>query len=145
MSMTRLALALAAFCLAGDPAFAGPGKIDRNIGKEPVYQTKAPRYGLLLFGPEGKERVWLVLDGDTLYVDRNGNGDLTDPGEKVAAEKNTRSDPEKYGHSFDVGDLTVGGKTHKGLHVSFAPLRLYADGSMGKRPDVQDALAQDPK
>ncbi len=30
---------------------------------------------------------WLVRDGDTLYVDRNGNGDLTEPGEKVAAEK----------------------------------------------------------
>jgi len=54
-------------------------KIDRSIGKEPRYQTKAPKYCLLVFGPEAKYRVWLVLDGNTLYVDRNGKGDLTWP------------------------------------------------------------------
>jgi hypothetical protein len=57
-------------------------KIDRSIRKEPVYQTKDPRYCLLVFGLEAKTRVWLVLDGDILYLDRNGNGDLTDPGER---------------------------------------------------------------
>ena len=31
--------------------------------------------------PEAQTRVWIVQDGDTLYVDRNGNGDLTEPGE----------------------------------------------------------------
>ena len=51
-------------------------KVDRTIAKEPAYKTK-PRYCLLVFGPEPKIRVWLVLDGDVLYVDRNGNGDLT--------------------------------------------------------------------
>src|SRR4051794_32966947 len=61
--------------------------IDRAIRKEPAYRTKSPKYCLLVFGPEAKTRVWLVLDGGTLYVDRNGNGDLTEPGEKVAAEK----------------------------------------------------------
>src|SRR5262252_4031078 len=58
-------------------------KIDRTIGKEPTYESK-PKYCLLVFGPEAKTRVWLVLDGDVLYVDRNGNGDLTEPNEKVA-------------------------------------------------------------
>jgi len=38
-------------------------KIERTIAKEPVYQTKSPRYCLLVFGPEAKTRVWLVLDG----------------------------------------------------------------------------------
>src|SRR5262249_24604292 len=28
-------------------------------------------------------RVWLVLDGDVLYVDRNGNGDLTEADKRV--------------------------------------------------------------
>src|SRR5262249_30448580 len=51
-------------------------KIDRTIAKEPVYQSK-PKYGLLVFGPHARTRVWLVLDGDVLYADRNGNGDLT--------------------------------------------------------------------
>ena len=57
-------------------------KIDRSIRKEPVYQSKNPQYCLLAFGREAEIHVWLVIDGDALYVDRNGNGDLTDPGER---------------------------------------------------------------
>jgi hypothetical protein len=49
-------------------------KIDHTVRREPTYQHK-PRYCLLLFGPEAKTRVWLVLDGDVLYVDRTGQGD----------------------------------------------------------------------
>jgi hypothetical protein len=58
-------------------------KIDRTIAKEPVYQTKTPKYCLLVFGPEAKTRMWLVLDGKVMYVDRNGNGDLTGADEQV--------------------------------------------------------------
>jgi hypothetical protein len=58
-------------------------KIDRRIGKEPAYQAK-PQYCLLVFGPEAGFRVWLVLDGDVLYVDRNGNGDLTEPDKRCS-------------------------------------------------------------
>jgi hypothetical protein len=57
-------------------------KIDRTIAKEPAYKTK-PKYGLLVFGPEAKSRVWLVLDGDVLYADKNGIGDLTEKGERI--------------------------------------------------------------
>jgi hypothetical protein len=132
--MSRLALILAAGWLSAGPAFADPPRVDRTIAKEPVYQTKAPRYGLLVFGPEGKDRVWLVHDGDCLYVDRNGNGDLTEPGEKVAATKLPGRDPEKFDYIFNVGQVTVGGKMHKGLQVDC--LRL---------PDEKDGLAKDPK
>src|SRR5262249_52967404 len=71
-------------CLASRTPLAAVdlSKIDRRIAKEPTYQ-KSPKYCLLVFGPEGKTRVWLVLDGNDLYVDRNGNGDLTDQGKKV--------------------------------------------------------------
>ena len=58
-------------------------KIDRTIAKEPVYQNK-PKYCLLVFGSDAKTHVWLVIDGDVLYVDRNGNGDLTEKGERMA-------------------------------------------------------------
>ena len=44
-------------------------KIDRTIAKEPVYQSKNVKYCLLVFGPEAKHRVWLVHDGEVLYVD----------------------------------------------------------------------------
>jgi hypothetical protein len=57
-------------------------KADRTIKKEPTYKTK-PKYCLLVFGPEAKTRVWVVIDGDAAYVDRNGNGDLTEPGKRV--------------------------------------------------------------
>jgi hypothetical protein len=117
-------------------------KIDRTIRKVPAYRTKAPKYGLLAFGPEGKDRVWLVRDGDVLYVDRNGNGDLTEPGKKVAAEKRPERDLEEEGGDFDVGDVMVSGRTHKALAVSFLPLRRYADSSW---PGVKAALAKDPK
>ena len=62
-------------------------KIDRTIAKEPSYQAK-PRYCLLVFGPDAKHRVWLVFDEDTLCVDTNGNGDLTEAGEQVKSIKN---------------------------------------------------------
>jgi len=78
--------ALTAVTLLGTAGWAhtaGLDKIDRNIAKEPVYQGK-PAYCLLVFGPEAKTRVWLVLDAKAkcLYVDRNGNGDLTEKGKQ---------------------------------------------------------------
>jgi RNA polymerase sigma factor (sigma-70 family) len=66
----------------GKGAIVDLTKIDRKIRKEPRYQGK-PRYGLLVLGPKAETRIWLVIDGATLYVDRNGNGDLTEKGEQV--------------------------------------------------------------
>jgi RNA polymerase sigma factor (sigma-70 family) len=59
-------------------------QIDRTIAREPTYQS-TPQYGLLVFGPQAATRVWLVVDGDTLYIDRKGNGDLTDPENRVVS------------------------------------------------------------
>ncbi len=64
-------------------------KIDRRIAKEPKYNA-SPRYALFLFDPKGEFRVWAVLDKskadaphyDVLYFDMNGNGDLTEEGER---------------------------------------------------------------
>jgi hypothetical protein len=56
-------------------------KIDRTLVKEPAY-AHAPDYALLLFGREPRLRIWMVSDGDVLYLDRNGDGDLTGEGEK---------------------------------------------------------------
>jgi hypothetical protein len=137
--MMPVALFLAAGCLAMAPAELG----NYRPVKEPVYQSKSPNYGLLVFGREGQERVWLVRDGDTLYVDRRGDGDLTRPEAKVAAEKKPGQDPKEDGYTFEVGDVTVAGRTHKGLTVGFVPLKRYAEGSLGKRADVKAALAKD--
>jgi RNA polymerase sigma factor (sigma-70 family) len=78
--------------------------------KEPRYRNE-PRYALLVFGPKRETRVWMVLDGTTLYVDRNGNGDLTEPGEQL--EPNNPADgSNRFGGSgshthFDVYEFTV--------------------------------------
>jgi hypothetical protein len=83
--MTTRTLPVLAACalLAASPARAVDyAKIDRTIAKEPAYQSKAPKYALLLFGPEARLRVWAVLDGGTLYLDRDGDGDLTGKGER---------------------------------------------------------------
>jgi hypothetical protein len=80
-------------------------RVDRAVKKEPAYQSRAPRYCLLVFGPQAKTRVWLVLDGDTLYIDRDGNGDLTDDGERVEKRKGKLT-------QFAAGDvLDADGKT----------------------------------
>jgi hypothetical protein len=55
-------------------------QIDRVIAREPAYRNKTPLYSLLVFGPTAQTRVWLILDGTDLYVDTDGNGDLTAAG-----------------------------------------------------------------
>jgi RNA polymerase sigma factor (sigma-70 family) len=92
--------------------------LDRTIKKEPKYAGK-PLYLLLVFGAEAEFKVWAVLDGTTLYVDRNGNGDLTDDGEKVEGEG-----PAGRGAAFRIGDLTdAAGKT-KHTDLMFSSIRI---------------------
>src|SRR5262245_40338024 len=76
--MRSLFLSLLALLASMTPAWAVDyAKIDRTIAKEPDYQSKSPQYALLLFGPEAKLRVWVVLDGETIFLDRKSDGDLT--------------------------------------------------------------------
>lgn len=78
MHLSRLETALVALLWCAAPAWAADlSKIDRTIAKEPAYQGQ-PKYCLLVFGPEARTPMWLVLDDKTLYLDRAGNGDLTD-------------------------------------------------------------------
>ena len=104
----------AAVCRAADPPELA--KIDRRIAKEPAYTSKQPLYGLVVFGPAATTRTWLVLDQskeggkyDVLYFDRNGNGDLTDAGERYTTT----------GDEFELGSFTDpdGRATHTKLKV----------------------------
>src|SRR5438105_789302 len=127
------------------PALAGGAdlkSIERSIHKEPAYATKTPKYCLLVFGPEAKKRVWLVLDGQTLYVDRNGNGNLTEQGKKQTAKKTDGSDDETL--TFEVGDIADGNMVHHDLRVYLVPLASYGK-SFRDRPEVRKALINDPK
>jgi hypothetical protein len=91
-------------------------KIDRKIGKEPVY-AKSPKYCLVVFGAEAKFRVWLIIDGDSLYVDLNGNGDLTEKGERYKLE----IDPSGFSETCAIGDISDPRTKlkHKGLTARF--------------------------
>jgi hypothetical protein len=95
------------------PALAADlAQVDRTIRKEPTYQAK-PKYCLLVFGPEAKTRIWLVQDGDVLYVDRNGNGDLTEKDKRVEVKAAGPGMP-----SFKAGDIKDGTLTHTHLSVT---------------------------
>jgi hypothetical protein len=118
-------------------------KIDRTIAKEPAYETKHRKYCLLVLGPEAKIRIWLVLDGHTLYVDRNGNGDLTEPGEKVVGKKTNENDADDGGHTFEIGDLHVGSRVYKG--VTIIAMDLKGQGTLSQSPDGKAALRRDAK
>ncbi len=113
--MRALTLLAAAVLLLPAPSAraADLAQVERKIAREPAYQTKSPKYCLLVFGLDAKTRVWLVQDGDTLYVDRDGDGDLTGDGKRFKAKQ--QSDGFR---SFEVGDLKVGGLTHTGLRVT---------------------------
>ena len=78
-----------------------------SLSSEPEYQGE-PNFALLVFGEGAKDQKWLVLDGDTIYVDRNGNGDLTDADEMIKvdelATKQMRVEGDEY-LRFDIFKL----------------------------------------
>src|SRR5262249_6713346 len=87
---------------------------------------KAPKYCLLVFGLQADRRLWLVLDGDTLFVDTNGNGDLTEAGKKVKVETLGRET------SFEEVDvLDRDGVTKHRLRVSVFGVRNLLRGKGG--------------
>src|SRR5262249_48722694 len=52
------------------------------------------QYCLLTFGRNAENIVWLVLDDDVMYLDRNGNGDLTEAGECAPLQIDRRDNPD---------------------------------------------------
>lgn len=101
------------------------GHIGRTIRKEPAYRDK-PTYCLAVFGPQARTRVWLVRDGLTLYVDRNGDGDLTEPGKRVEISQH------KHGYLLR-GDAIAG--RQRGDHAK----RIEYDEGVFYCGDVVDA------
>lgn len=89
-------------------------KIERKIEKEPVYVAN-PLYALFLFGPKAEARVWAVLDKskpeleyyDVVYLDKDADGDLTEPGEKFTGEYSQRGARAGMAMTIRAGDLPV--------------------------------------
>ena len=135
--LLRLLIMLSALVFSPAVFAADLAKIERKIGKEPVYHSQ-PKYCLLVLGADAKMRVWLVEDGDTLYVDRNGNGDLTEPGEKIAAEKRKDRGPVDHNYVFAAGELREGGKRHLNLSIAVSDLNRAL-------PEAKAVLERDPQ
>src|SRR5687768_11210725 len=99
--------------LAGDLS-----TLQRPPLKEPAYTSK-PRYCLIVVGQEAETKIWMVEDGPIIYVDCNGNGDVTEKGEKfnVAHKEvfNTidegKSAPYRT-HKYEISNLVAGKTTH---------------------------------
>lgn len=141
--MTRFAWAAGLVGLLASAAMADPDltKLDRTFRKEPEYRTKSPRYCLLVFGPEARTKVWLVLDGNSLYVDRNGNGDLTEPGERTTVPEFKSSDHPLYDgtREVNVGSVQDGKLVH--TELTFSQVRYRK--TLGKlEADQQSRVAE---
>lgn len=92
-------------------------KLDRAIAREPAY-AGTPHYALIVPDPAGKVRSWAVVDksaaGDVLYFDLDGDGDLTEAGERFT--------PTDQGRLIRVG---AWGK-HTDLEFTLATRRTTA-------------------
>ncbi|WP_442483928.1 hypothetical protein [Aeoliella sp. SH292] len=105
--MAWLLILFAGHALAVDLA-----AIPRTIGREPEYRSK-PHYALVVFGENAEHRSWLVMDGtDVLYFDRDGDGDLTDPEDKVELDQEASANfkmAKEQGYSgmnvFPIGEV----------------------------------------
>ena len=108
-------LLLASTAGAADTPLA---EVDRTIEREPAYKHQ-PRYALLLLGAEAKSPVWIVEDGKQLYVDRNGNRDLTDDGPPIAATNERQLSPGSYDMDYLLPELqTADGARHTDFRLA---------------------------
>ena len=62
-------------------------KLRADLKIEPDYDSEKPGYLLVVFGSTKHLPVWIVVDTEFVYIDRNSNGDLTDEGERIAVSE----------------------------------------------------------
>jgi len=91
-------------------------KTDRKIGKQPAW-VAAPKFARFVLDEAGAFRCWAAFDKstpdakfyDVLYFDRDGNGDLTDPGEKIVGKHDAGGIAAGLEMSFRMKELPVPG------------------------------------
>lgn len=142
--MCKISLTLTIVCLVSTHARAAQppdlAKIERQIAKQPSYTAAEPLYGLFVFGPEARTRVWAVLDKskadndqyDVLYFDRDADGDLTEEGEHIVGDIEQR----EHAARFTIGDFSDPNSqdTHTSLSLTRRP---SSDGSVMLRLNWQ--------
>src|SRR5262249_29381707 len=98
---------------------------------------------------DARTRIWLVLDGDILYVDRNGNGDLTEDSERFTCQR-TPGDaiatyPFEEIRRFAIGgEIVANGTTWTRLEVTHTTIKNeFTPGNRSDR-ELQACYAKDP-
>lgn len=115
--------------------------IERKIAKEPEYKSRAPKYALMVLGEKASKRIWLVIDGDVLYADLNGNGDLTEDGEKISKYDYGEFTPTDGSIDFAIKEIRDGEVVHRDFYVSIE----RADRLAALLSDYKELLKRDPK
>ncbi|MHC4940686.1 MAG: hypothetical protein ACYTHK_17230 [Planctomycetota bacterium] len=125
-------------------------EIDRSIRRLPKFKESKQFYALVALGAKANTRVWIVIDGDDLYFDRNGNGDLAEAGEKFAGKSRRGREKATRVVSWKPDRLTTSNR-YTEIRVAFsllnqkwrpgrhAPNRAYLERYMGlvsKTPDA---------
>ncbi|HLN31059.1 MAG TPA: hypothetical protein VK395_25185 [Gemmataceae bacterium] len=120
-------------------------KIERSVGKEPAYASGEQRYCLLAIGPNAEHRVWLVVDGDVLYVDCNGNGDLTQPGKRFSLPKFQREGkcPFLEWRELDTGPILAGPPRYTHLTIAQKRRRLDLQPTSKSEEDLRQRIQQE--
>ncbi|MBN2416579.1 hypothetical protein JXO52_12095 [bacterium] len=91
---------------------------------EPCYTSSLQQYCSVSFSPDSLHRMMIVIDSNDVYIDRNLNRDLRDPGEKLLLFD------EKGRCSASVNDITFcppgdTGRTSCAVYVGGAHERAY--------------------
>jgi hypothetical protein len=109
-----------------------------------VYTRSNPQYCLLLFGPEARVRVWVILDGKVVSIDRHGD-DFPRKGERVGRLADCKGiellDPDRETRYIitRISDYEEGHPPQRRLIVNVdvkGPLeyRQYGDVGMAEQP-----------
>ncbi len=138
----RLAIFFAGILLTLNTAMGQDlASLERKIAKEPTYKSGAPKYALMVLGEKMTKRVWLVIDGDLLYADLNGNGDLTEEGERIAKMEFGEYTPPDGSVDFQIKEIRDGEMVHRDFYVSIEP----ADRLAALLSDYKKLLKREPK
>lgn len=94
--------------------------VPRNLVKAPALVSTNARYALMVLGLDLKNTAILIWDEsqgtgkgyDTMYVDVNLNGDLSEPGEKFSG---VRGDPKKPQEKYVIPAIVLPGGDHFNL------------------------------
>lgn len=104
---TILIFALLPACslLAQDESPLPLRQVSMSLMTEPTY-FGTPRYTLVVIGKDLAKQHWIAIDDKNAYVDKNGNGDLTDEGEAIPIDKTpVDSGPN---HEFRMQNFRIG-------------------------------------